>query len=711
MALDLAVDDEMAEGEGAGLNALAEAQPSSPHPQRQPDHVEKLYRWADARRSINIVPEILADPTRGEGFLGALAQTCIRQYQIDDESRAGWLRRSKAAMDLAMQITKTKTFPWPNSSNIIYPLISIAAIQFQSRAYPQIISGPLIVKGSVVGEDSGTPLLDEAGQPVVLSDGKPAWAEEPGGKQKRAERIGAHMSWQYLTEQEEWQPETDQLCIILPIVGCVFRKTFFDVEEKHNGSALVFAENLVINYRARSVETAARVTEELEYYPVEIEEAIRSGVFIKHDIGVGETADGDEDAPRQYIEQHRRVDLDGDGYPEPYKVTIHKASQKVVRIVSRYDREGIELSGVDKKVLRIRAVNEYTQYNFLPNPDGGVYGVGIGQLLGPLNHSINTSINQIFDAGTVANLGGGFVGKSLGLKAGSLRFSPGEYKMVNAVGASVRDSVVPLTFPGPSDVLFKMLGFLVEAARELSSNSEVLSGNQRSANMPATTTLALIEQGLKVFSGVFKRIYRSLTSEFRKQARLNRIYLDPESGFQQSDEWKVVFQRDYQLAGTSITPVADPDMVSDTQQLVRAEALKEFLGRPKINDEEIYLEVFKAMKLENPKRFIIPAQPDPLLRLKAMELSLKMVDVKSSAIKNLAAAIKDLADADATVQEQMLAWVNMQFTMLKGQMEALASVEGQAQQDAGLPTFPGAPPGAPPAAAEAAEAAGQLIPA
>lgn len=687
----MALDDVSAEAPIDPANALSGFEPITASDRRQPDKVEKLRRWADPRATINICDDLIADQQFGEQWLHQLGMTCYFQYQIDQQSRAGWLARTRAAMDLAMQVVKTKTFPWPNASNVIYPLISIAAIQFQARAYPQLIDGPKVVKASVVGKDDGVPLLDPKGAPVIGQDGQPLWEQRPGDKQKRADRISGHMSWQYLHEQPEWEAETDQMCIILPIVGCTFRKTIFDHDEKRNGSALILAQNMVINYKARSLEAAARLTEELEFTPVEIEEAIRSKSFLRHDVGVAPGADGDVDAGREYIEQHRRMDLDGDGYPEPYKVTIKKDTQKVVRISSRFDPEGIMLSGVDKTVLKITAVQEITQYNFLPNPDGGVYGVGLGQLLGPINHSVNTTLNQLFDAGTVANLGGGFVGRGLGLKAGSMRFSPGEYKMVNAIGATVRDSIVPLTFPGPSDVLFKLLGFLVEASRELSSNSEVLSGNQSRSNQPATTTLALIEQGMKVFSAVFKRIYRSLSSEYRKQARLNRIYLDPESGFMQQDEWKVIYQRDYQLGGTSVIPVADPNMVSDTQRLVRAEALKEFLPHPKVDSEKVLLEIFKAMKLDDPEGFIVPEQPDPTIKLKAIELALRNIEVRSKALVNLANAAKAMAETDAIVHEQMISWINVNMGSLRFQMDALSNLEGQANQDAGLPAIP--PPG------------------
>jgi len=653
-----------------------------------------LNRWANPKLTNNLMDEI-SQWEEGTDILGRLGHTCVRQLEIDERSRTEWEIRTRAAMDLAMQITKGKSDPWPNASNVIYPLVSVAAIQFQSRAYPQIIDGPRVVKATIAGDDKGTPFMDPATglQAVDPSNNQLMWEEHPGAKTARADRISGHMSWQYLHEQPEWEPETQSLLIILPIVGCAFRKVFRNHQERRNASALVLAQDLVLNYRARSLRSAPRVTELMDLYPIEVEEMIRAEVFMDHEPGLDAGADGDEDAPIEYAEQHRRLDLDGDGYAEPYVVTMHRSHNKVVRIAPRFDPEGILLKGMEKEVLKIEAVHYYEQYNFLPNPDGGVYGVGIGQLLEPINNSINTTINQLFDSGTAATMGGGFIGKSLGIKAGVSRFMPGEYKMVNAIGASVRDSVVPLTMPGPSGVMFNLLEFLVGAAKELGSNTEVLSGNQRQSNVPATTTLALIEQGLKVFSSVFKGIYRSLKGEFDKQSRLNRIYLPTQQGFSQGDEWKVVNRRDYLLAGNSVKPVADPGMVSDMQQLVRAEALKEYMNHPRVNQEEILKEVFSAMKLEKPERFILPPKPDPTIKLKSIELALSSLKIKATAIKEFALAMKAMAEVDVMISDDQRQWAGQQLQILQAKIEALSGLDEETGEPAG-----GSVPALPPAA-------------
>ena len=108
--------------------------------------------------------------------LKRIGNECWTGYDLDEQSRRDWMRRNEAGMDLALQISEDKTFPWPGCANVAFPLVTIAAMQFHARAYPSLISGTDVVKCTVVGPDEGSVKAD------------------------RAERISAHMSWQRLYE-------------------------------------------------------------------------------------------------------------------------------------------------------------------------------------------------------------------------------------------------------------------------------------------------------------------------------------------------------------------------------------------------------------------------------------------------------------------------------------------------------------------------------
>lgn len=680
--------------DGAPAPAAAEAAPdqapalSAPPHQMMPDPavIEKLRRWSNPLKTINIAPELDA------GILGALGQTAIQQLAIDETSRVGWMNDSQKAMDLAMQVATSKSFPWPDASNIIYPIVSMAAVQFNARAYPAIVPDRNVVKGTVYGKDDGIPVMGPDGKPILGQDGKPlAWQVPPGAKRARADRIAEHMSYQLLEEMCEWQDETDRLLIILPIVGCCFRKTYFDSGERRNFSVLTQARDLVINFKAKSTESAPRLSEIIEFYPHEMETLMRSDTWLTKEFGPATGGGDDEDAAHTFVEQHRRMDLDEDGYAEPYVLTIHKETQQVVRIVARYeDEEGVvQWSGRTGDIVKVEPVHYYTKFDFLPNPTGGIYGVGFGQLLKPLNEGVNTALNQLFDSGTLNNTGGGFIGRGLSMQTGSFQRKMGEWKVLNVPGNKIREAIVPAETTPPSDVLFKLLGFLVEAAKELASNTELMSGTQRFANMPATSVLALIEQGSKVFSGIYKRIFRAETAEFDKLYRINRLYLDDVTGYQRGEEWREIERSDYEQGG-SVQPVSDPSMVSDMQQLARAEFLKEFKDDPLFNGLETRRRMLLAAKITDLEQLLVKQIPvNPELAFKDRELKLKEIAIRAKSLADLTAAVLNLAKADATEKTAHFTAIELELRALESDIQAMSNGGQDGGGNAGAGRGPG----------------------
>ena len=475
------------------------------------EQVAKLIRWSDPVQTPNIADELKNDQ------LGEIGSRSFEEYQIDLRTLDDWHEKSEAAIKLAMQVAEKKTYPWPNASNVIFPLMTVAAIQFAARAYPAIVAGRNVVKGVVVGDDDGIPVVAPDGSPAVRVDpatGQPAigpngpqimWEVPPNAKRMRADAIGDHMSWQLLEEMEEWEEETDKLLHILPIIGCSFRKSYFETNSECNSSVLVMPQNLTVNYWAKALERAQRITEDLKYYPIEIEENERSKIWLKGEFGTAGD-NNDRDAPHEFLEQHRRLDLDNDGYAEPYIVTLHKKTHKVVRIVARYDADGVMFSKTTHQVRKIKPVNYYTQYNFLPNTEGGLYGMGFGQLLSPVNSAVNTLINELIDSGHLNNTQGGFIGKGLSMHSGSVRFKKGEFKTVNVPGNVIRDSIVPMKFNPPSEVLFRLLGTLIDAGKEISSVQDVLT---IASILTMRRTMKLLANGRRSIARITKRALAS----------------------------------------------------------------------------------------------------------------------------------------------------------------------------------------------------------
>lgn len=671
----------------------------------------RLIRWIESQ---NIADEL------DEDQLNKIGQLVVREFEIDDESRDEWLRENEQAFKLAMQVAEKKTWPWPGAANVIFPLMTVASVQFAARAYPAIVPGKDIVKGGVLGSDKGQPQMGPDGTPAVKMeqgpDGQPQpqpiWKVPPGAKRHRADKIASHMSWQLLHDMEDWEEDTDKLVHILPIAGCCFRKSYFDPSIGENVSELATAENVVINYWAKSVTRASRISEILWRYPHEIEEMIRMDVWLDQEFARSSAGDEDgkidaqdEDAPHEFIEQHRRMDLDEDGYAEPYIVTVHRQSLKVVRIVARYDADGVMIK--DGEVVRIKPVQYYTKYDFLPNPEGGIYGIGFGKLLSPLNHSVNTVLNQLIDAGTLSNTPSGFIGRGLSMHSGSVKFKMGEFKVVNAPGARIRDAIVPMQFKEPSTVLFSLLGLLIEAARDVASIKDVLTGETNAATMQPTTLMGLVDQGLQVFTGIYKRVHRSLGKELDKLYRLNRIYLEDASGFPNDDGWTEISREDYN-DDVAVYPISDPKQVSSLQKMARAELLRSYQGDPLIDQMEIRRRTLDAADIPDAEDLLVKEQPEnPAMIAAAATLKLEESKLeidkgkleiergkaqqdasltRAKEIEAYAHAVNYLAQADKASADGDIQWTRVQLDRLRMRMESLTQpLQTQTEDGSGLP--------------------------
>lgn len=538
-----------------------------------------------------------------EDTLSKIGQECKRGFDTDLLSRSDWEADLDEWTKLATQVRETKSSPWPNASNVKYPLLSIASMQFNARAYPSLVPADgKIVRGKIIGKDPS------------------------GEKGIKADRVATYMSYQFMHEMPHWDEDMDKMLIMLPILGTMFKKTYWNGSTKQIESCLILPKNLVVNNWAQSLEKAERISELIEMSQRVFEERKRQGIFL--DVTLDEptqqstneksdkfTYPHDETTPYELVEQHTFLDLDEDGYKEPCIVTFERHSGTVVRITYRYEVEDIELDD-EGTIVKITPTQHYTKYSFVPNPEGTFYDIGFGVLLGPLNESVNTLINQLIDAGTLNNMQSGFIGKGLRLKVGDEKFKPGEWKPVASSGSELKSQIVPLPAKEPSNVLFQLMGALITSGKELASVAEIFVGKMPGQNTPATTTMATIEQGMKVFTAVYKRIYRALDMEFKKVYRLNHVYLNPETYSEVLDI--PVGPDDFNLENYDVCPGADPTAMSSTERLMKAQGLAEMLQAfgPMMNPVEVLKRILQAQEQPNWETLINPevaqsGQPPP----------------------------------------------------------------------------------------------------
>lgn len=601
-----------------------------------------------------------------------MGQVLKKWIDADEEARTDWMNRNAQWMELACQVQTKKSYPWPDAANVKFPLLTTAAMQFAARSYPALVPGPNLVAGIVVGKDN------------------------TGQRFESASRVGKHMSYQLLFEMEGWEEDMDRLCMMLPIVGCVFKKTYFDPVKQQNVSELVQPTDLVIDYFAKSVESAFRKAHIIYKTRNDIKERINRGLWLDIPLpepGLGEQStseqtqssrdkiDGTSEpevsaaTPLKFVEYHCWWDLDGDGYDEPYIITFHYSSGKVVRIVARFEVDGVEYETDEKtgkeKLIRIKPIEYFTKFGFIPNPDGSIYDLGFGILLGGINESVNTLTNQLLDSGTINNLQSGFLGRGIRVRSGGSRFLPGEWKPVDFTGDDIRKHIFPLPTKEPSSTLFSLLETLVTSGKELASVAEIFVGKMPGQNTPATTTMATIEQGLKVFTAIHKRMYRALAQEYKKLFRLNSIHIDGTVYFtineQEGPKAAEIRREDYSPENISVKPNADPNVVSQSQKLMKVQSYGPLLQIGTINPQEYTKRFLEAVEAENIESLMkVQPQPSPEEKQMQMEAMLKQQEAQlKQQVEEAKLAIK-AQESQLKQQEQQM---NLRFKMIEMQLK------------------------------------------
>jgi chaperonin GroES len=572
---------------------------------------------------ISLTPAAISSPNLCDRFsevdLNRIGEFCAAGYDEDEQSRQNWLDRNEAGMDLALQIAKDKSFPWPNCANI----------QFHARAYPGLISGNNIVKYATFG----------ATDPQLIA---------------RSSRVATHMSWQLLHEDRAWEEQADKGILNVSIVGTNFKKTRFSSHSKTNVSELVLAKDLAVNYWTKSLDSCSRATHIIPTHRNEIYEGVGRGIYrdvLEESWYVGgvtpqrttqqmerDNRQGVQPPPTNsgmefiLLEQHTLLDLDGDGYAEPYIITFDKTSRKVLRIVANFEAAGIEYAAAGSlkgKIIKITPTEYFTKYEFIPSPDGGFYGIGFGVFLGPLNESVNSIINMLLDCGTLQTTAGGFLGRGAKLRGGTKTFSPFEWKTVDASGDDLRKSIFALPVNQPSPVLFQLLGLLIDYASRVSGTTDITVGENPGQNTPAQTSNNMIEMGQKVYTAIFKRMWRAMKEEFRKLYVLNGIYLREGQGYVGG-----ATKADYTGPGYEVCPVADPNLTSDQQLIQQAVALKAAAGTtPGYNADAVERRFLSAIRIENPQEVFtgtegMPPPKDPKLVIEETKIAGRMQEMQ-----------------------------------------------------------------------------------
>jgi len=546
-------------------------------------------RADDTEFNANLAEEISSDE------LAKLAGDLLGEFEEDISSRKDWIQTYVDGLELLGMKVEDRTEPWPGACGVYHPLLSEALVKFQAETMMETFpaSGP--VRTQIIGKETTE-------------------------KREAAVRVKDDMNYQLTEVMVEYRPEHERMLWGLGLAGNAFKKVYFDPGLDRQVSIFVPAEDMVVPYGASNIETAERVTHVMRKTPNELRKLQVAGFY--RDIELGDPQDtfdevekkiaekmgfrASQDDRYKLLEMHVDLDLPGyedkdeDGEPTgialPYVVTIEKSTQTVLAVRRNWNPDD------DNKQKR----NHFVHYPYIPG--FGFYAFGLIHLIGAFAKSGTSIIRQLVDAGTLSNLPGGFKTKGLRVKGDDTPIAPAEFRDVDVTSGTIKDNIMTLPYKEPSQVLYSLLGTIVEEGRRFAAAAD-LKVSDMSAQAPVGTTLAILERTLKVMSAVQARIHYAMRQEFRLLKSIIRDYTPEEYNYEPYDGTPHAKRSDYDLV--EVIPVSDPNAATMSQKVVQYQAVMQLAQTaPQLYDlPYLHRQMLEVLGVKNAAK-LVPMEDD-----------------------------------------------------------------------------------------------------
>ena len=460
-------------------------------------------------RDENLVGELDKRDHTSNSEVYADAISVLKDCETTMES---WKKKYNRALMLAKLTPTTKDgkeieskdFPFEGASLAMLPYIFEAMLDFSSRASPELVWTTKLVKSKIYGKDP---------QQTKLA---------------RAMRVETYSNYQLQETIPHWKKNQDKGLLALPCTGTIYKKTYFDPDIQEVRSDLCMADEIIFDHKCETFEDSPEKFEKISY---------RRNDMIW-------------------------IDLDDDGMEEPYTALLSEDHSKVVALYPDYEEETVYYD--EGEITKIEQKDIYTQFQFLPDPQGGPMGMGWGILLGPMFTAINTLLRDNLDAGTLqlTSSNSGLIATGIGDARGNRQLSgPIDIKLgkltpipLGGINGSLQQNVVQFPFSGPSQVLLELMTFLVESSKKMTSAAYAVEAHPGEA---ATLYLARLQQALKTPNTIIMRVYSAQKNEYQKIALLNYEHFSDQKYNQVLDE--------------DVDLVADPSQGSEIERVAKAQ--------------------------------------------------------------------------------------------------------------------------------------------
>jgi hypothetical protein len=530
-----------------------------------------------------------------QGDLTEIAGDLLGDFEEDISARKDWIQTYVDGLELLGMKIEERTDPWEGACGVYHPLLSEALVKFQAETIMESFPAAGPVKTQIIGKETVE-------------------------KKEAATRVQDDMNYELTDVMQEFRPEHERMIWGLGLSGNAFKKVYFDPALNRQVSMFVPAEDIVVPYGASSLEQAPRVTHVMRKTQNELKRLQYEGFY--RDVDLDEPTGALDEVEKKIAEKmgfratsddrfklleiHVNLDLPGyedvdeDGEPTgialPYVVTMEKGTQEILSIRRNWRPED------ETKQKR----QHFVHYGYVPG--FGFYCFGLIHLVGAFAKSGTSLIRQLVDAGTLSNLPGGFKTRGLRVKGDDTPIAPGEFRDVDVPSGAIKDNLMTLPYKEPSQVLYQLLGTIVEEGRRFASAAD-MKVSDMSANAPVGTTLAILERTLKVMSAVQARIHYSMKQELRLLKDIIRDYTPEEYDYEPVDGRPRAKKSDYSLV--TVIPVSDPNAATMAQKIVQYQAVLQLAqGAPQIyNMPQLHRQMLDVLGIRNAQK-LIPLEED-----------------------------------------------------------------------------------------------------
>jgi len=512
---------------------------------------------------------------------------------IDDIQLEQSITPARSGREMAYE--ESRGVDW--SRKATHPLLGEAVVRFQAQAQPEINPPGGPAKGKVIG-DSTEALEDQA------------------------DRVATYINWLATDECPEWQDQTDRLLFLIPVDGMPYTKVMAgDGDGAIVRRMLVRSHDVWLPWHANSFYEAERVTHRMRWSPQRIRDLQDSGYLIADDLscltpGYEEKPDVEKEAdksvglsdgdttlddnrPIEVVEVYKEHDFgDGDGRC-PYVFTIARNDEKMLAI-----RRNWAPNDDDRR----RPMHLLTPWPFVLGDHEGPYAYGLPHMIGSLSETATRLLRAILRIAAKHADPAGFIATTVSSAKGFRKtpLEPGELRETSSTIEDIQKGIYFMP-SGDAGAFSQILQFIVEAGQRFASTADLQVG-AGDTRAPVGTTMAMIEQGSRVYTSIHARLHRAQRRELKMISTLIGAYVDPTETYPFNlSGGPYLIAQDFDDR-VDVEPVSDPRISSATQRVAIAQAVHQLAGEsPEMYDKrQVHMRMLRALNVADPDSLLLP---------------------------------------------------------------------------------------------------------